>query len=230
MQKQKIDPLFLILHSDYDSVFCGLYNGSHCQGLIQEPKLTASKNLMVRCNELLAKYGASWTDLTFIGVNQGPSPFTTLRVVITTINGLLFSHKTPLVGVDGLQTFVKAVSEKTSGPVVTLLNAFNKDLYFAIKQQNGSIEVGWEFYATFLDALAKKFSGQQVTFVGNAVALYRDTINNFFPRAHIPEPLPTTVSLHEIALQALAQWNEGCMAREPLLPLYLKTLEYKSST
>ncbi len=230
MQKQKIDPLFLVLHSDYDSVFCGLYNGSHCQGFVQEPKLTASKNLMVRCNELLAKYGASWTDLSFIGVNQGPSPFTTLRVVITTVNGLLFSHNIPLVGVDGLQTFVNAVSEPTSGPVVALLNAFNKDVYFAIKQQDGSIEVGWGFYATFLDALAKKFSGKQVTFVGNAVSLYRDTIGNFFPGAHIPEPLPATVSLHEIARQAFVQWNKGHMTREPLLPLYLKTLEYKPST
>jgi len=230
MQKQKIDTFYLILHSDYESVFCGLFKDRECLGRVQEHKLTASKNLMLRLVELLQTHNVTWSELAFIGVNQGPSPFTTLRVVITTVNGLLFSRKIPLVGIDGLCTFLNSHRSLTTDLTVVLLNAFNKDVYFAIKYKDEPIEVGWEFYATFLDSLARRYTGDSITYIGNAIEMYRESIVTLFPHAQIPTPVPATVSFDEVARQALEQWKRGEYSVDPLLPLYLKTLEYKPST
>lgn len=228
MQKQKIDPLYLVLHSDYDSVFCGLFRGTTQLAFAQEHKIQASKNLMLMLVTLLAQESISWTDLDFIGVNRGPGPFTTLRVVITTINGLLFSHNIPLVGVDGLKAFVAAY--QSPGLLVALLNAFNNDIYFAIKSTDGTITTGWEFNATFLHRLHVTHANDAITFIGNGVTLHKEKILNLFPQASIADPLPATASFQAITHCSLAQWNDNESTQEPLLPLYLKTLEYKEST
>ncbi len=230
MQKQKIDPLYLTLHSDYNSVFCGLFKGAACLAVVQEHKLSASKNLMLRLTNLLKEQEVSWADLTFIAVNQGPSPFTTLRVVITTVNGILFAKKIPLIGVDGLRAFLTEYTTSKSEMVIALLNAFNNDIYFGIKYPDGTTETGWGFYATFLNEFQTKYPTTSMTFTGNGVSLHREAIVNLFPQAVIPTPVPESVDLLTIAVCALAQWRNGEMTSSPLLPLYLKTMNYKPST
>ena len=230
MQKQKIDPLYLTLHSDYNSVFCGLFKGTACLAVIQEHKLSASKNLMLRLTTLLKEQDVSWADLSFIAVNQGPSPFTTLRVVITTVNGILFAKKIPLVGVDGLRAFLTEYRTSESEMVVALLNAFNNDIYFGIKYPDGTTETGWGFYATFLNDFQAKYPTTSITFTGNGVSMHREAIVNLFPTAHIPDPIPEYVGLSSVAACALAQWHNGEQTSQPLLPLYLKTMNYKPST
>lgn len=229
MQKQKIDPLYLILHSDYDSVFCGLFQGNTHLATVREHKIKASKNLMLMLVTLLEQRSILWSDLAFIGVNQGPGPFTTLRVVITTVNGILFSHNTPLVGVDGLQAFLTEY-EQPHGLVVVLQNAFNNDIYFGIKHSDGTTQTGWEFNATFLQTLHTNYPDMPITFVGNGTTMHQERIINLFPHAHIPELIPATANLTTIASCALTQWNQELSTQEPLLPLYLKTLDYKQST
>ena len=230
MQKQKIDPLYLTLHSDYNSVFCGLFKGTACLAMVQEHKLSASKNLMLRLTTLLKKEEVSWADLSFIGVNQGPSPFTTLRVVITTVNGILFAKKIPLIGVDGLRAFLTEYQTPESEIVIALLNAFNNDIYFGIKYPDGTTETGWGFYATFLNEFQTKYPVASMTFTGNGTLLHKEKIQNLFPQANIPDPLPEYVGLSTVATCALAQWQNGEQTSQPLLPLYLKTMNYKPST
>ena len=222
--------MYLTLHSDYNSVFCGLFKGAACLAVVQEHKLTASKNLMLRLTTLLKEQGVSWVELDFIGVNQGPSPFTTLRVVITTVNGLLFAKKIPLIGVDGLRAFLSDYETSQSEIVVALLNAFNNDIYFGIRLPDGTTETGWDFYATFLDEFKSKYPTNSLTFVGNGTLMHKEKILNLFPNANIPDPLPEYVELLTVAACALAQWRKGEQASQPLLPLYLKTMNYKPST
>ena len=229
MQKQEIEPIYLILHSDYENVFCGLFKGNECLGTAQEHKIKASKNLMQLLVDLLASHNITWQQLAFIGVNQGPSPFTTLRVVITTVNGLLFAHNIPLVGIDGLHTFLTEFHQP-KGLVIALLNAFNNDVYYGITHADQTIETGWEFNATFLQRMHTKYANMPITFVGNGVTLYKERIQNLFPHAHVPEPIQQTASLDAISFTAFLQWQKGLTVHEPLLPLYLKTLTYKEST
>ena len=226
MQKQKIDQsvFYLVLTSDYEMVHCGLYKAGKQVAVCQEQKLAASRNLMLMLSTMLSENGVSWGDLSCIGVNQGPSPFTTLRVVITTVNGLLLSLQKPIIGVDGLATFLQ--EHYQDGVLVALLNAFNHDLYFGIKTDSSSCETGWEFNGTFLLSLQKRFGMQPITFIGNGAALYREQIMNLFPHAVILDPLAQTVSLAAVAAKTYELYQAGQGQLEPLLPLYLKTMNY----
>ncbi len=240
MQKQKIDQsvFYLVLTSDYEMVHCGLYKAGEQVAVCQEQKLAASRNLMLMLSTMLSENGVSWADLSCVGVNQGPSPFTTLRVVITTVNGLLLSLQKPIIGVDGLATFLN--EQYQGGVLVALLNAFNHDLYFGIKTDSGSCETGWEFNGTLLVSLQNRFGAQPITFIGNGAGIYREQIMNLFPHALILGQPSTqsgkasatmdTVSLAAVAAQTYKLYLEGKGQHEPLLPLYLKTMNYIPST
>ena len=221
--------LSLILQADYHQVSLALCKDSTIIETNIDSKQNASRNLVSRMQSLLEKHSFNWDDLSFIGINQGPAPFTTLRVIITTANGLNFAKKIPLVGVDGIQTFLR--EHKASTPVtVVLLNAFAKDVYFGIKTDNQTITTGWENHIVFLKTLQQDFEQTDITFIGNGVLLFEKEIKEVFKdKAHIPDPLPEYTSIEAITQAAFDQWERKENVHDMLLPLYLKTQEYKPS-
>lgn len=223
-----MEPFSLLLQADYNQVSIGLAHGPTLLATSTDSKHNASINLVSRLNELLSAHNITWKDLSYLAINQGPAPFTTLRVIITTANGLNFAHKTPLVGVDGVKTLLNEHITTTSVTVV-LLNAFGKDLYFGIKA-NGTITTGWENYELLLKRLHTDFPATPITFLGNGVALFEKEIKEFFKNnAHIMSPLPEYCSIQALAQTAFAQWTAKENVHGTLLPLYLKTQEYKKA-
>jgi tRNA threonylcarbamoyladenosine biosynthesis protein TsaB len=220
----------LVLQSDYNNVSIALCKDDSILETSIDTKHNASKNLVTQMNTLLANNNLAWSDLNFIGLNQGPAPFTTLRVIITTANGLNFAQKLPLIGVDGIKTFLLE-QQHTTLVTVVLLNAFAKDLYFGIKENNKIIATGWENNQVLFESLQKDYPNTPITFVGNGVTLFEKEIKETFGNsAHIPDPLPHYCSLQSFVTQAFAQWGEKENIHDMLLPLYLKTLNYKTST
>ena len=219
----------LVLQSDYDNVSVALCKDGSTLETSTDTKHSASKNLVSQMNTLLKNHKIDWTDLSFIGLNQGPAPFTTLRVIITTANGLHFAQKLPLVGVDGIKTFLEEQQHETSVTVV-LLNAFAKDLYFGIKENNKIISTGWENYKVLFESLYKDYPNTPITFIGNGIALFKEELKEVFgDAAQIPDPLPNYCSIESIVNQSYVQWKQKKNVHNTLLPLYLKTLQYKTS-
>ena len=217
----------LILQADYQYVSIGLCKGPRLIASFCDPKHKASANLMIRIQELLKTNQVGWADLKFIGVNQGPAPFTTLRVVITTANGINFAKKIPLVGVDGIKTLLQDYPSTTPLTVV-LLNAFAQDVYFGIKQANTVISTGWKNISVLIDFLKSDFSETPVTFIGNGVLLFRQELEKTFSKyIHVPDPLPEYTSLEAVGKVACEQWQRQENVQDMLLPLYLKTQHYK---
>ena len=218
----------LLLQADYNQVSIGLAHGPTLLTTSTDSKHNASINLVSRLNELLSAHNITWQDLSYLAINQGPAPFTTLRVIITTANGLNFAHKMPLVGVDGIKTLLN--EHTTTTPVtVALLNAFGKDLYFGIKA-NGTITTGWQNYELLLKRLHTDFPATGITFLGNGVTLFEKEIQELFKEnAQIMQPLPEYCSIQAVAQTAFAQWTAKENLHNTLLPLYLKTQEYKKA-
>lgn len=221
--------LSLILQADYNQVSLALCNNSTIIETNIDSKHNASRNLVSRMRALLEKHSLHWKNLSFIGLNQGPAPFTTLRVIITTANGLNFAQKIPLVGVDGITTFLN--EHEASTPVtVVLLNAFAKDVYFGIKKNDQTITTGWENHQVFLETLKQDFENTPITFIGNGVVLFEKEIKEVFTDyAHIPDPLPEYTSIEAVTDAAFNQWERKENVHDTLLPLYLKTQEYKQA-
>lgn len=220
----------LILQSDYDNVSIALCKDGSILKTSTDTKHNASKNLVSQIKRLLESHNLIWKNLAFIGLNQGPAPFTTLRVIITSANGLNFAHKIPLVGVDGIKTFLKEQQDTTPLTIV-LLNAFAKDVYYGIKENNQIISTGWENNKVLFESLHKNYPHTPITFVGNGVTLFEKELKEVFGDfAQIPNPLPEYCSLEAVVTQAFTQWEQKENVHETLLPLYLKTQEYKIST
>ena len=83
------------------------------------------------------------TGLAFLAVNQGPGAFTSLRVIIASINGLaLGDAQKRLIGVDGLDALAQEAHQKyikdQNALLVPLLNAYNSEVYYGVYESAGA--------------------------------------------------------------------------------------------
>lgn len=215
---------FLSIQNTYTHVELALFQDRQLINWVSEDKLRASKHFVLLIAGLLQEHHIKFSDLSFLAVNQGPGPFTTLRVVIASVNGLSYATKIPLVGVDALEAFLLEHENHMYPNTVALLNAFNQDVYFGISRQGLAIvEKGYKNIAILLQELNATIPGQTIRFIGNAAELYSKEIKDVFgDHAYIPSPMPQTTSIQQIGLMGLNQWDRQENVLQELYPLYLK--------
>jgi len=218
---------FLVIASDYERVSFALYQGQKQIELYSDHKHTISKNLIVLLDKLLSAHDLTISDMKFIAVNQGPGPFTTLRTIIASVNGISFAIHIPLIGVNSLVALLKENTCADWPITIALFNAFNNDVYFGIAcEQN--IEIGYENIELFLTKLKKQFLGQPIRFIGSGVELYKKELHKILgSQAVIPEDNPLHASTGQIAKMALIKWHEQKDLSYQLQPIYLKEQKFK---
>lgn len=216
---------FLVITSDYDSFTIGLCVGNSCIDHLSDATHKISRNLVPMLINILDKNSICLDSLKFVAVNCGPGPFTTLRSIIASTNGLSFATKVPLVEVDGIKALLLEHSSPLFPITIALFNAFNNDLYFGIKVFEKEVETGYKNQIQFLTDLSKKYPEQTIRFIGSGVDLYQATIIEFFKTwAFIPDPLPKTASIQQISKIGLEQFVSGLGISNQLKPLYLKNI------
>lgn len=208
---------YIISQATYTVIECALYVDNACVETITIDKKSACTQLMPALNDLIEKNKLAWNSLDFIGVNQGPAPFTTLRVVIATINGIAFATHVPLIGVDGLHTFLTALTRQQDN--VILLNAFNNDAYYAYHNKN-EIKTGCAPIAHVLKEL--RMLNKTLIFAGMGSELFKEEIlRELGARAKFLEPACAYTPLDAVARACLSAYNTGTRVQQ-LSPLYLK--------
>ena len=217
-------PFFLALQSGYNYVTVALFLGDQCLDTITEHNKQSSKNLIPTIDMVLKRNSKTLLDCAFFAAYQGPAPFTTLRVVIATINGLAFASGTPLVGVDGLITFLHQELDNNYDLTAVLLNAFGQEVYYAIYHTSTqNITTGCESIEQFLLQL-EHYSTQRIKLVGNGVTLYKkEILQTLGNTVFIPEAVPELCSIESVGKQAYYQWLHQENTTQQLLPLYLKS-------
>jgi len=214
---------FLIAQSTYDEIQVGLFND--LQQVDQQiiSKFDACKHLILTTRELLARNNTSFAHVSFIGVNLGPAPFNTLRVLISSLNGIAFATNIPLVGVDGL----KALYTSSRAPqTVVLLNAFNQEVYFAYKKQPDLVR-GVARVDEIIPAIMLNLPHGPITFIGNGAVIFKKQILEAFgSRALVPEPT-NVLSLETLAQICVNKFNQDEKIQYAT-PLYLKRAVQKN--
>lgn len=76
---------------------------------------TLAKNLLRYLQERLQASGATFADVTGIGVYQGPGSFTGLRIGITVLNTIADSQQVPIVGAQGDEWQQQAINRLRAG-------------------------------------------------------------------------------------------------------------------
>lgn len=212
--------LFLTISSTYDAVYIALFNDNIVIESIYEHKFQASKKLIVTCDNLLNNNNVVLSDLSFIAVNQGPGPFTTLRTAITYANGISFASSIPLIGINSLEALLQEYNDHTYLRTVALLNAFGNDVYWATSQTTGCCSI-----TTVLEQVKTMYPQQTVRFIGNGAILHQETIMQFFgTHAFMPSPVPEHCSIEQVGIMALEKWKNKQDISYQLLPIYLKDL------
>ena len=214
---------FLAIQNTYTHMQLALFNDQAMVAFTEIDKQVASKECIIALQELLEKNNTLFSQLSFIAVNQGPGPFTTLRVVISTVNGLSFAKKVPLIGVNALEGFLKEYEDTPFQNKVIFLNAFGCDVYYAL-QRGHEILLGCGSLQTILEEFYQKIPHDPILFLGNGVEKYYTHINaTFGNRARFLDPNPQTVSLGQIGKMALQNWKEQEHIAFELQPYYYKS-------
>jgi len=209
---------FLVCQSTYNGVQLGLFNISRLidQEIIE--KIDVCKLLISAAHELLVRSESQWRDIAFIGVNQGPAPFNTLRALMSTVNGVAYAKHIPLVGVNGLKALYAA---NRSYQTVILLNAFNNEVYYAYKK-GAVLLTGVANVNDLLQMLATDLPQAPVTFVGNGARMFKDAIITVFGSAAQMVPaLSDELSLELLAEICLNKFNQQEQS-DFISPLYIK--------
>ncbi|MGC2310134.1 MAG: tRNA (adenosine(37)-N6)-threonylcarbamoyltransferase complex dimerization subunit type 1 TsaB [Candidatus Babeliaceae bacterium] len=218
--------LFLVIYGGYNQIQLALI-GPEIKTIHTENHKNASKNILIILDEMLKKHNKKLWDCAFIAVYQGPGPYTTLRTVIATVNGLAFATKIPLLGINGLETFVQENHSASYTATIALLNAFGKDVYYGIyTEKDQTMVTGCLPFDDFVQQIQNIITNNptaKIKCIGNAVLLYRQELiekcgNNLI----FPEPLPLQSSLEGIIQEAQKKWHFQENISEQLMPLYLK--------
>lgn len=199
---------WLGISSDYNNVHIFLCSSATIICAHSLDKKDGNKLLLVEIDNLLKQKDLKLQDLSFIGVNVGPAPYTGLRIAIATANGLHAATGLPLVAIDALKAFVQAHMPKDKHhATVALLNAFNNDLFYAVARYDTQMQAGYEKAPVLLERLALELKGLSVEQIGNAA-----------PGSTKEYPLPD-----QLARYAYQCWQERKITNLAL-PLYLKQI------
>lgn len=216
---------FLALHTRYKDIQLGYFIQESLITVYTIESIKVSKNLLMTIDLIFKKFNMSLKDVSFLAGHLGPAPYTTLRVVLATLNGINFSVGTPLVGVNGLEALLKHLGNNCSN--VILLNAFGHDLYYGISSNNPFMfSTGCKNVDLLLNEIACSIPGN-INFYGNGAIMYKGKIQEILgSRAIIPELLqncydPEIVPIEFIGQEALKKWRNKEIEQE-LFPVYLK--------
>ncbi len=213
---------FLVIHITSSVCTIALIKHETVCSQTSVDKYTASKNLIPMIHNLLTSSSIMLSDVSCIIVNQGPAPFSTLRSVLATVNGLHLATAIPLVGIDTLKAMLYEYKNSTHRTIV-LLNAFNNDVYFAIEQYDSNPLTGYKKIDALASDIAHTYNNEQIIFIGDGALIHKEVISTTLgDNALISLNAPHFCSLEYLSTLGLQQYKKGITNSHYLLPLYLK--------
>lgn len=219
---------FLLLQANYQTYEVGLFSKNQCIDSCVEDKKYSSRDLIPAIDAMLDRNQITFKEIAAFGVNQGPGPFTSLRVIITTANGLAFATGIPLIGINSLEALLNENKDAQWPYTIALFNAFNNDLYFGIYSPSG-LEIGCENGHVLIEIMKNRFADKMIRFLGNGALLLRnELIAAFGHKAYIQEPLSEACSLQQLGLMTAAAFAKKDSFHEQLIPIYLKNIRYSA--
>lgn len=136
---------------------------------------THSRNLMMLIDRALQMVGLELKEIDGFAVTRGPGSFTGLRIGISTIKGLAWVIRKPVVGISSLEALAVQAGPSTR-LICSMLDARNKEVFFGrFRMVNGEPETVLEEQTAF-PADALKGIDEPCLFIGDGVIRYRRMI------------------------------------------------------
>jgi tRNA threonylcarbamoyladenosine biosynthesis protein TsaB len=184
-----------------------------------------SQRLMPMLAWMLEETKLTLDDLDGFAVAVGPGSFTGLRIGLATIKAMAHVQNKPVLAVPTLDGLA-ANLEGTSGTICPILNARRNEVYSALYRWNGSYnERLTDYMALGLEPLAAmlKKEGEMITFLGDGVEAYQETLADMLPGAHFAASSNSICRAAQIARLGLERLKQGKIADYySLEPLYIR--------
>lgn len=212
---------YLIVQVTYEHLEIGFFQNGQLIAFTQKEKNTLSTFITQYLDNLLEKSSCLLGELSFIGVNLGPAPLTSLRSLLSFTNAISFAKNLPLVGVDGISSFVQehATPKKHT---IALFNAFSKNAYFGILSPTNTLEIGCMHIDQLLEQIQTITKQHAIVWIGQGVSYFTDRIEH--AGFHVPlEYVPQHASLAQLGTEAYKKFIAHNITSQ-LLPLYTKKI------
>ncbi|MBF0619034.1 MAG: tRNA (adenosine(37)-N6)-threonylcarbamoyltransferase complex dimerization subunit type 1 TsaB [Candidatus Omnitrophica bacterium] len=190
------------------------------------PQKDLSMTVTFDIERVLAKAALSLSDLDGFVVGIGPGSFTSLRVGLSMIKAFVMVTEKPVVGIPSLDVLAMNIRSKKPVQICTINDARRNLVYACLyEKKDGNLTRKCAHLLEPLAEVLKNIEGD-VTFVGDAVAMYHDQImaeaakKRFNPKFE-PEKhsLPKAAELARLGYQRLLKGDFDKV--ETLTPLYL---------
>lgn len=212
----------LCMQSTYQHVNIALCNGQQIIESTSVPNHASSATLVPHIDALLKRHAFSLANCSYITVNQGPGPFTTLRTILATVQGIADATNIPLIGIDGLKGLIESHRSAEHLYTIALLNAFNNEYYYAIASDKECF-TGYGTPAIIQNLIQEIVGDSTALVIGNGIPLIKKNpdfvINSNFITF---DATKEHCSIDDIATLGYAAWNNNQATHNPLMPLYLK--------
>jgi len=217
----------LLLHNDYHNVHCAVVSAGEINTIEAIASQQAASQLIPTIARVCEQSGTSLSECDYITAHRGPAPFTTLRTVISTANGLCYASHLPLIGVDGIYALASHMYHSTCDHALVLLHAFKRDVYYGLYDRDMQAQLyGWAPFATFQEKLHAYISNctmrPRILCAGNGVMQhYQDIVTDSQYDSIMTDPYIYCATPEHIASRAEDKWQED-ETSTMLTPLYLK--------
>jgi tRNA A37 threonylcarbamoyladenosine modification protein TsaB len=211
--------IILAIQSTYVGIEIALYNTDfmHFLGHALVPKNETS-TVLSTIDTLLINHKLTINKIGYCLVNRGPAPFTTLRTVIATANGLKAALQIPLIGMSGLD-LLSSEYDMTKRKAIILLNAFANDFYFYIDNNLKGIGSMEE-----IKSILK--SNDITSIIGNGGPLIKNNLPHEFSWKFVDSE-KGTCSLHTLITEGYQQATNPLYSPKInpyITPLYFKEM------
>ncbi len=202
------DPLVLGFDTSAAHCAAALLSGDRVIGEVVEVTAKGqAERLMPLLEALLAKAGATWRDLSALGVGVGPGNFTGIRISVSAARGLALSLGIPAVGVSSLE----CLAFGADGPVLTSVDARRDQVYLQRFMDGNATPV----QIAPLAAIPPELATQGLTCIGHGAAEIASQLGARTADA----PYPQAVAITRIARQRFAHQTD-----RPT-PLYIRSAD-----
>lgn len=89
-----------------------------------------SSAIFSQINDLLAETGLKFNEIDAVVIGIGPGSYTGLRVVASSIKGMLFDNSIPLFGINSLAGFAACTGYESSHKIHSIIDARRNHLYY----------------------------------------------------------------------------------------------------
>lgn len=187
-----------------------------------------AETLLPLIHAVLERTGLSLSEISAFAVSIGPGSFTGLRVGLSTVKGLAYGSKIPVVGVPTLVAVAARVTN-WEGLVCPFLDAKKKEVYAALFRKKGEILECLSgdlvsFPETIIQRIVSSSGGIPCLFIGDGIKVYGDLIE----AALGPNAVLTLGEAYPSTASAVARLGEERIRKKEsdplgtLVPVYLR--------